>query len=51
MLSLYDAAVPPMIKFFGSLKGILEKGEEYCTSTKTDPKVMLASRLHANMQP
>lgn len=51
MPSLYTISVVPMIQYLGSLKDLLQKGEEFCKSRGTDPKNLLASRLHVTMFP
>lgn len=51
MLSLYDASVPSMIGYLGSLKKILRKGEDFCKARGSSPDYMLATRMHCTMFP
>ena len=51
MLSLYDASIPSMIAYIGSLKEILHKAEEFSQERGTSPDSWLAARLHVTMFP
>lgn len=50
-LSIYDAAIPPMVSMLRSLSAILDKGAAYAEAKKIDPAVLLNSRLAPDMFP
>jgi hypothetical protein len=51
MLSIYDAAIPPLKRALSNLAAILKKGEEYADAKKVDHQVLLNSRLFVDMYP
>ena len=48
-VNIFDATVPVLIHFLGSLSAIMKKGEAHCAAKKIDPAVMLSQRLYADM--
>ncbi|WP_107667520.1 DUF1993 family protein [Cyanothece sp. BG0011] len=50
-LSMYQAAIPPMIRSLNSLVGILEKGAAYAEAKKIEPQVLIGFRLYPDMFP
>jgi uncharacterized protein len=50
-ISMYQAAIPPMVRALTNLSAILEKGEASATDRKIDPSVLIASRLYPDMLP
>lgn len=50
-LSMYDVAVPPMIRTLTNLRSILEKAATYAETKKIDPSVLINSRLYPDMFP
>lgn len=50
-LSMYQAFIPPLIRTFDSLMGVLNKGEAYAQAKTIDPVVLLNSRLYPDMFP
>lgn len=50
-LTMYHAAVPPMVHTLTNLGAILDKAAAYATEKKTDPTVLLGSRLYPDMLP
>jgi hypothetical protein len=48
-LSLYEVAVPPVLKILAAQQAILDKATAYCAARKIDPAVMLAYRLAPDM--
>jgi len=48
-LSVYDAAVPTLLRTLKNLTNILEKGSAHCEKEKIEPSVMLAARLYPDM--
>lgn len=50
-LSMYQAAIPPMIRSLNSLVGILEKGAAYAEAKKIEPQVLINFRLYPDMYP
>jgi hypothetical protein len=51
MLSIYDAAIPPLKRALSNLAAILKKGEEYADAKKVEHQVLLNSRLFVDMYP
>jgi hypothetical protein len=45
-LSMYQAAIPPLIRSLSNLVGILEKGAAYAEAKKIEPAVLLGTRLY-----
>jgi uncharacterized protein len=50
-ISMYQAAIPPMVRALNNLAAILEKGEASAIARKIDPSVLIASRLYPDMLP
>lgn len=50
-ISMYQAAIPPMVRALTNLSAILQKGEASATDRKIDPSVLIASRLYPDMLP
>jgi hypothetical protein len=50
-LSMYQAAIPPLIRSLSNLVGILEKGAAYAEAKKIEPAVLLGTRLYPDMFP
>jgi uncharacterized protein len=50
-ISMYQAAIPPMMRALTNLMAILEKGEASAIARKIDPSVLIASRLYPDMLP
>ena len=50
-LSMYQAAIPPLINTLSNLVGILEKGGAYAEAKKIEPEVLLSTRLYPDMFP
>jgi hypoxanthine-DNA glycosylase len=48
-ISLYQIAVPPVVKILRNLNTILDKAAAHCTAKKIDPTVLLTSRLFPDM--
>ncbi|NJK34339.1 MAG: DUF1993 domain-containing protein [Oscillatoriales cyanobacterium SM2_2_1] len=48
-LSMYQAAVPPLVCTLENLAHILSKGSAHATEQKIDPAVLLQSRLYPDM--
>lgn len=51
MLSIYEAAIPPLKRTLGNLAGILQKGEQYADAKKVEHHVLLNARLFVDMYP
>jgi hypothetical protein len=51
MFSLYKAVVPAYQQILGSVAGLLETAESYCTETALDPADLIQARLAADMLP
>jgi hypothetical protein len=51
MLSMFDAAIPPLIHTLKNLSHILKKGEEYADAKKIEHSVLLNARLFPDMYP
>jgi hypothetical protein len=49
--SMYQAAIPAVVKILTNFLGILDKAEAHCTAKKIDPAVILNSRLYPDMFP
>jgi uncharacterized protein len=50
-LSIYDAAVPGMVRALTNLDAILDKAVAYAEGKKVDPTVLIGSRLAIDMLP
>ena len=50
-LSMYQAAVPPVVKLLNNLSAILDKAAAHCEARKIDPAVLLGCRLFPDMFP
>jgi len=50
-LSMYQAAIPPVVKMLNNLSAILDKTAAHCEARKIDPSVLLNSRLFPDMFP
>lgn len=50
-ISMYQAAIPPMVRALNNLAAILAKGEASAIARKIDPSVLIASRLYPDMLP
>jgi uncharacterized protein len=50
-ISMYQAAIPPMLRALNNLSAILEKGEASAIARKIDPSVLITSRLYPDMLP
>jgi len=50
-ISLFDATVPNYLQLIRSLRGVLDKGMEYATSTGMKPEVLVEARLIDDMFP
>lgn len=50
-ISLYQAAVPPVLQVLNSLLNILGKASAHCQARKIEPSVLLGSRLFPDMFP
>jgi hypothetical protein len=50
-LSMYQAAVPPLLRGLNNLIGILEKGSAYAEAKEIEPSVLLNTRLFPDMFP
>lgn len=50
-MELYDVSIAPLIRNLHNLKHILQQGEAYAEQKKTDPQVLLNSRLFVDMYP
>ena len=48
-LSLYEVAIPPLVRGLKSLSAVLAKGEASATARKIAPEVLLQSRLAPDM--
>ena len=51
MLSMFDAAILPLVHTLKSLSHILQKGEEYADAKKIEHSVLLNARLFPDMYP
>jgi uncharacterized protein len=50
-ISMYQAAIPPMVRALTNLAAILEKGEADAIARKIDPTVLISARLYPDMLP
>jgi hypothetical protein len=50
-LSLYDAAVPPVLKILAAQRRILDKAATHCAQRRITPTVILKFRLAPDMHP
>jgi len=51
LISMYQAAVPPLMRSLDNLAAILEKGAAHADAKKIDPAVLINSRLYPDMFP
>lgn len=51
MLSMYDAAIPPLKRALNNLSHILKKGEEHADAKNIEHTVLLNARLFPDMYP
>lgn len=49
--SLYSAVVPTYLQILGSLSGLLDKGESFCTEKGIAPEQIIEARLADDMHP
>ena len=50
-ISMYQAAIPPLVHSLSNLVGILSKGETYAEEKKIEASVLLNTRLYPDMFP
>lgn len=50
-ISMYQAAVPAVLKMMGNLSSILDKAQAYCAARKIEERVLLDARLFPDMFP
>lgn len=50
-LSMYQAAIPPLVHSLSNLVGIVSKGETYAEEKKIEASVLLNTRLYPDMFP
>lgn len=50
-LSVYQAAIPPIVRMLNNLGAILDKAATHATEHKIDPSVLLGYRLYPDMLP
>ena len=50
-LSMYQAGIPVIIRFFNNLSAILDKAAAHCEARKIDPTVLINFRLTPDMLP
>jgi hypothetical protein len=50
-LSMYQAAVPPIVRSFNALSAIIDKAAAHCAARKIDPAVLVNYRLAPDMLP
>jgi hypothetical protein len=50
-ISMYQAAVPTVIRALNNLAAVLEKAEQHAAAKKIEPEVLIASRLYPDMFP
>ena len=50
-LSMYQASVPPIIRFLESLSTILDKAAAFAEANKIKPEIMIGYRLRPDMLP
>jgi hypothetical protein len=50
-ISMYQVAVPSLVRSLNNLVSILEKGAAHAEAKKIDPAVLIASRLYPDMFP
>ncbi len=50
-LSMYQAAIPPLMHSHSNLVGILKKGAAHAEAKKIEPAVLLSTRLYPDMFP
>ena len=50
-ISMYQVAVPSVVRSLNNLVSILEKGAAHAEAKKVDPAVLIASRLYPDMFP
>jgi hypothetical protein len=50
-MSMFQVSVPPSIAALTALRGIMAKGDAFCSDNKVDPSILLGSRLALTMFP
>ncbi len=50
-VSMYQAAVPPLVRLLETLKHLLAKGEAHAAARQIEPSVLLGARLAPNQRP
>ena len=50
-ISMYQVAIPSLVRSLNNLVAILEKGAAHAEAKKIDPSVLIASRLYPDMLP
>lgn len=50
-ISLYHATVPSFLQIIGSVQGLLDKAEAFCTEKGMDPSDLIQARLAPDMHP
>ncbi|MBL9010692.1 MAG: DUF1993 domain-containing protein [Alphaproteobacteria bacterium] len=50
-VSMYQAAVPPLVRLLETLKHLLAKGEAHAAARQIEPSVLLGARLALDMLP
>lgn len=50
-ISMYQVAVPSLVRSLNNLVAVLEKGAAHAEAKKVDPSVLIASRLYPDMLP
>jgi uncharacterized protein len=48
-LSIYDAAVPTVLRALNNASAVLDKASAHCEKEKIDPSVLLSARLYPDM--
>ena len=51
MLSMYDAAIPPLKRMLNNLSAILKKAQDHAETKKIEPSVLITARLFPDMYP
>ena len=50
-ISMYQVAVPSLVRSLNNLVAVLEKGAAHAEAKKVDPSILIASRLYPDMLP
>lgn len=50
-LTMYQTAVPPIVRALGSLRHVLAKGSAHCEAHKIDEAALIGFRLYPDMRP